>query len=221
MPLKQPILNAIIHHAYMLHDDEKDALLRAFLEISCMVHREAVEIISPGEDIDGLISARLGTGSSPVATPTPGMVEAEPCLEAVAAPAFRKLAIARHLQSFCHMFRRRESVLQEEEELALFSTIEGVADQVRLEALAWETPGELKGEVSFAKAFGKNCEEPRGTLVETASKRMGVGKPPKGRKPGWPFDAYIELMDEELLIIRRIIEKNRSVSQGYLKAHAM
>ena len=42
------------------------------------------------------------------------------------------------MQSARDKFRRRESVLQEEEELALFRTIAGVADQVNREAIESE-----------------------------------------------------------------------------------
>jgi hypothetical protein len=41
------------------------------------------------------------------------------------------------------------------------------------------------------------------------------------RQPGWPFDTYIECMDEELMITRGIIEKNRAISESCHKARAM
>ena len=35
------------------------------------------------------------------------------------------------------------------------------------------------------------------------------------------MDTYIEFMDEELMIMRGIIDRNRALSKGYLNAHAM
>jgi hypothetical protein len=224
-PLEQPILNAVIRYAYALHEDEEAALLSAFLTISYNIHREAVESMSPGKNYEQIISDYM-----PVAEPSescPGVVG----VELAAVPVYHKAVISgqlqtiatRAMQSARNRLRRRESVLQEEEELALFSTIAGVADQVRKEAME---SGIVRGtgrEVRFAAAYEQAGSGPWGgigvpideVIAAQESKNEGV------RQPGWALDTYIELMDEELMITRGIIDRNRALSQGYLNAHAM
>jgi hypothetical protein len=225
-PLEQPIFNAIIHQAYMLHDDEREVLLRAFLEMSCKIHREAVEITSPEEDIGSLLAAHIQFEEASVTNSSSVAAAASAPKESAEQHGDHESAIAKHLQSFCHMFRRRESILQEEEELSLFSTIEGVADQVNREALELEIMGELKGDLNarFAAVYERDGTGPWGSMVvsEGEWETVVVAEGSKRvRQPGWPFDTYIECMDEELLITRGIIERNRVLSQGYLKAHAI
>lgn len=223
--LERPIFNAIIHHAYMLHDDEREVLLRAFLETSYKMHREAVEIMSPGEDIESLIAAYMQFEESP-AIASSSMAAATPGNEA-AAQASRKATsdqgspIAKHLRSFRQMFRRKESILQEEEELALFSTIESVADQVNREAMEIEIMGELRGGARFAAAYEQSGYEPGETTIASKGEGEVAGGRMRTGRPGWPFDTHIECMDEDLLIMRGIIERNRAVSENCHKARAM
>ena len=231
-PLEQPIFNAIIHHAYMLRDDEREVLLRAFLEMSYQIHREAVEIMAPEEDIGGLIAAytQFEEPLKRDAFPEPATPAASG--EATAAAAYcvtaktsdhHESAIAKGLQSFRQMLRRRESVLQEEEELALFSTIEGVADLVNREAMEQEIMGELKkGDTHFAAAYERDGKSKwDGLVVSESPGETWAGERKKKRQQGLPFDSYIECMDEELYITRGIIERNRVLSQDHLKARAM
>jgi hypothetical protein len=211
-PLEQPIFNAIIHQAYMLHDDEREVLLRAFLEMSCKIHREAVEIMSPEKDIGSLLAVHMQFEEASVTNSSSVAAAASAPKESAEQHGDHESAIAKYLQSFCHMFRRRESILHEEEELALFSTIQGVADQVNREALELEIMGELKGDDRFAAAYERDGEGPWGAMIVSEGEReVGAGGRKRVRQPGWPFDTYIELMDEELLITRGIIEKNRAL----------
>lgn len=227
-PLEQPILDAVIHHAYMLHDDEREALLHSFLEMSCRIHREAVEIISPGENVDSLI-AREQAQEVSSAISLRGEAMADSPGNEPSEPVYREPMVAKYLKMFSGMFRRPDSGLQEDEELALFSTIEGVADQVNREALEWEIAGELVGDLRFSAAYERDGSgrwspgEDSGT--ESGTERKGLlaaERRAKGGMPGWPFDSYIALMDDELLFTRGIIEKNRVTAERYIKAaHAI
>jgi hypothetical protein len=224
-PLEQQIINAIIRYAYMLHEDEEAALLSAFLAISYHIHREAVESMLPDNNYEQFISDYIPVVKS--SESCPGVVG----LETTAVPVYHESAIpgqlqaimARAMRSARNRFRSRESVLQEEEELALFSTIAGVADQVRREAIENEIIRGMDREVRFAAAYEQTGAGPWGAIgvpideviAAQESKKDGI------RQPGWHIDTYIEFMDEELMITRGIIDRNRAVSQGYLNAHAM
>jgi hypothetical protein len=183
--------------------------------------------MSPEEDIGSLLAAHMQFEEEPVTESSSVAAAAKAPGKTTATHKNHESAIAKHMQSLCHRFRRSETVLQEEEELALFSTIQGVADQVNREALEMEIRGELKGygDARFAAAYERDNTRPWGSMVVSEGKEKGVkaaGGSRRVRRPGWPCDTYIECMDEELLITRGIIEKNRALSQEYLdKAHAM
>jgi hypothetical protein len=212
-PLEQPIFNSIIHYAYMLHDDEREVLLRAFLEMSYKIHREAVEIMSPEEDIGCIIAAYTQFEESPVIESSRDAAAAEAPRVAAKVPANHESVIAKHLQSFRHMFRRRESVLQEEEELALFSTIEGVANQVNREAFESEMRRICSGKERSATAYEQAAVGPWGAMGVPVGEIIagGDGGKEKARLRGRPRDTYIEFMDEELMHMRGIIDRNRAL----------
>jgi hypothetical protein len=224
-PLEQPILNAIIRYAYALHEDEEAALLSAFLVISYHIHREAVESMLPDKNYEQFISDHIQVVEPPESCP--GIVSPE----AVAAPVYHEAMVTGHvqtvvsrvMQSARSRFRRRESVLQEEEEFALFSTIEGVADQVRREAIENDIKQGIGREVRFAAAYERAGAGPWGAIGVPVEEVIAAqeSKNDGAKQNNWPMDTYIEFMDEELMITRGIIDRNRALSQGYLNAHAM
>jgi len=224
-PLEQPIINAIIRYAYALREDEEAALLSAFLVISYHIHREAVESMLPDKNYERFISDHM-----PVAEPSescPGVVGMEtaavPAYHKAAIPGQLQTAVTRAMRSARNRFRRRESVLQEEEETALFSTIAGVADQMNREAIESEIVRGMGGDARFAAAYEQRGAGPWGAVgVPIGEVIVAQGsKNERIKQPGWHMDTYIELMDEELMITRGIIDRNRALSQGYLNAHAM
>lgn len=218
-PLEQPIINAIIRYAYALREDEEAALLSAFLVISYHIHREAVESMLPDKNYEQFISASMTATDVTPAALAPETVS----VDAMTAPVFRESLINKHLQSFRHLFRRREIVLQEEEELALFKTIQGVADQVNREAVESEIRNGIGGQWRFGAAYERAGEGPWGNIgVRVADVIVArESKNDEAKHQGAAIDTYIEFMDEELMITRGIIDRNRAVSQGYLNAHAM
>lgn len=218
-PLEQPIINAIIRYAYALREDEEAALLSAFLVISYHIHREAVESMLPDKNYEQFISASMTATDVTPAALAPETVS----VDAMTAPVFRESLINKHLQSFRHLFRRREIVLQEEEELALFKTIQGVADQVNREAVESEIRNGIGSQWRFGAAYERAGEGPWGNIgVRVADVIVArESKNDEAKHQGAAIDTYIEFMDEELMITRGIIDRNRAVSQGYLNAHAM
>jgi hypothetical protein len=204
-PLEQPIINAIIRHAYALHEDEEAALLSAFLVISYHIHREAVEIMMPGKNYEQIISDYM-----PVAEPSescPGVVGVELAAAGSVSPALMNkwqlnAVVTRVMQSARKRLPRRESVLQEEEELALFSTVAGVADQVRREAMESEIIRGIGREVRFAAAYEQAGVGPWGGIGVPVGDVIAAqgSKNDQVRQSGGHMDTYIELMDEEYLI---------------------
>jgi hypothetical protein len=249
--LEQPIINSIIRYAYALRKDEEAALLSAFLAISYHIHREAVESMLSPEKYEQLISSRMPAAdteesfieiaSEPVyreplivghiryviatISNVPGSLKSAvitPIQSAVTNPV--ESVITRLRRSIRLMSRRRrENILQEEEELALFSTIEGVADQVNREAMESEILADSNGKGRFAAAYEQTGQEALGATGVSISEVIAArgGKNTAAKRILRPRDTYIEFMDEELMITRRIIDRNRAVSQGYLNARAM
>jgi hypothetical protein len=218
-PLEKPIINAIIHYAYALREDEEAALLSAFLVISYHIHREAVESMLPDKNYEQFISARmLAMEASPAV-----LIQETSAVDAVAGQAYHESMITKHLQSFPHLFRRREILLQEEEEIALFRTIQGVADQVHREAIEREIRNGIGSTWRFGAAYGKAGEGPWGNIGVPVADVIAAdeSKNDDTKRPGYAMDTYIEFMDEELMITREIIDRNRALSQGYLNAKAM
>jgi len=246
-PLEQPIINAIIRYAYALRKDEEAALLSAFLVISYHVHREAVQCMMPRDSYEQIMAAHMpATGAeeafieamseiSPrepliirhlhhVAAATAALPELirsnviEPVHAAITGSV--NAAVARLRESALFMTRRRrESILQEEEELALFSTIQGVANQVNREAIESEIRQGIAGGLAFAAAYERRGGGERSKAISTPVKEVVVTKenrnaPAKPRR--WPRDSYIALMDEELTITTAIIDRNRAMSQRCL-----
>jgi hypothetical protein len=245
-PLEQPIINAIIRYAYALRKDEEAALLSAFLVISYRIHREAVQCMMPGISYEQIMAAHMPATSaeeafidavseiSPrepliirhlhnVAATTAALPEL--IRSNVIAPVQAAItgsvnaAVVRLRESTLFMTRRRrEALLQEEEEIALFSTIQGVANQVNREAIEGEIREGIAGGLAFAAAYERPRGEPRKTVsmpvkevVVTIEKRSAPAKPRR-----WPRDSYIALMDEELTIPRGLIDRNRAMSQRCL-----
>jgi hypothetical protein len=144
-------------------------------------------------------------------------------VDAVTGKAYHESMITRHLHSFRHLFRSRESVLQEAEELALFGTIQGVADQVNREAIESEIRFGIGSQWSIGTASERAGQGPWGNIGVPVADLIAAGdsKNNKVKKTGYPMDTYIDFMDEELKITRGIIDRNRALSQGYLNARAM
>jgi hypothetical protein len=144
-------------------------------------------------------------------------------VDAVTGQAYHESMITKHLQSVRHLFRRREIVLQEEEELALFKTIQGVADQVNREAIESEIRNGIGSQWRFGAAYERAGEGPWGNIGVRVEDVIVAreSKNDEAKQPGAAIDTYIEFMDEELKITRGIIDRNRALSQGYLNAHAM
>jgi hypothetical protein len=250
-PLEQPIINAIIRYAYALRKDEEAALLSAFLVISYHTHRDAVQSMMPAYKYAQLMSTGIPVTSEDesfietaseltyrepliiqhihyvmaIVSSVPGAISS--AIIASVNTAITKpvdAAIARLRQSMRFMSRRhRESVLQEEEELALFSTIEGVADQVNREAIESEIRQGMGGNGSFAALYERAQPEPfvapRAPVKVAVTAREGRNETVK--RYGRRRETYIEFMDEELTITRGIIDRNRALSQGYLNSHAV
>jgi hypothetical protein len=78
-------------------------------------------------------------------------------------------------------------------------------------------------EVRFAAAYEQAGAGPWGGIGVPIEEVIAAQESKNGevKPPGWHMNTYIELMDEELLITRGIIDRNRALSQGYLNAHAM
>jgi hypothetical protein len=243
--LEQPIINAIIRYAYALREDEEAALLSAFLVISYHIHREAVETLLPDDKYDQLMStdapetgaeeAFIETISEPeqrepliighirhvlaAASSLPEYIKSAiitPVHTAITKPFEAAAMKIRH--SIQIMSRRnRESLLQEEEERALFSTIEGVANQVQREAIESQIVygRSLKGR--FAAAYEREDEGPSSTthmpFKDIVTRKV---KNDMKKQPRRPMDTYSEFMEEEIMFIGRIIDRNRALSQGYL-----
>lgn len=218
-PLEKPIINAIIRYAYALREDEEAALLSAFLVISYHIHREAVESMLPDKNYEQFIAAYKPATDAPSVV----LMEETSAIDAVTGQAYHESMITKHLQSFRHLFRRRELVLQEEEELALFRTIQGVADQVHREALESEIRNGTGSQWRFAAGYERAGEGPWGNIGVPVADVIAAeeSKTVEAKQPGAAIDTYIEFMDEELMITRGIIDRNRALSQGYLNAHAM
>jgi hypothetical protein len=224
-PIEQPIINSIIRYAYALHEDEEAALLSAFLVISYHTHREAIESMLPNKNYEQFISEYIQAAKPPESYPgVVGMnTAAVPANNEAGIPGQQQTIMTRALRSARKRLRSRESVLQEEEELALFSTIAGVADQMQREAMESEIIRGIGSEVRFGPAYERAGAGPWGTMgvpvkdiiATQESKNVGA------KQPGWPMGTYIKVMDEELTITRGIIDKNRALSEGYLNAHAM
>jgi|AGTN01.1.fsa_nt_gi hypothetical protein len=216
--LEQPVVDAVIRHAYALREDEETALLSAFLSISYRIHLEAVEYVTPGGDFDHIIAM----DKEVIETPSPAMAEETLIDHSAAVSSYHESLIAWCLRYIRNLLRHREHELQEEEEIALFNAIEGVADQVHREAFENELSTGVDGSCLFAAAYERASPghlEVRGMPIrEVISAREG--NPVTTRKHVRPRDKYIALMDEELKITRGIIDRNRALSQGYLKAHA-
>lgn len=218
-PLEQPVINAIIRYAYALREDEEAALLSAFLLISYHIHREAVESMLPDKNYEEFIAAQMqATEAPPVA-----LLQETPTADVLTGAVYHESLITKHLQSVRHLFRRREMILQEEEELALFRTIQGVADQVHREAIENEIRNGIGGQLHFGAAYERAGEGPWGNIGVPITDVIVAheNKNDEAKQTGFPMDTYIEFMDEELMITRGIIDRNRAVSQGYLNAHAM
>ncbi len=217
--LEQPVVDAVIRHAYALREDEEMALLSAFLSISYRIHREAVEYVMPGGDFDQIIAMDEGV----IETPVLAMAEDTLIDHSAAVSAYRESLIARCLRYIRNMLQHRERELQEEEEIALLNAIEGVADQVHREAFEKELSAGVDSSCRFTAAYERprpDHREVRGMpIVEVIA--VKEGKPGTTRKYVRPRDKYIALMDEELKITRGIIDRNRALSQGYLKNHAI
>lgn len=245
-PLEQPIINAIIRYAYALRKDEEEALLSAFLAISYRIHREAVQCMMPMDSYEQIMATRIpDTGAEEafidavseiyprepliighlhfVAATTAALPDyiyssiIAPVHNAVTASV--NAAMARLKVSRLFMTRRRrESILQEEEEMALFSTIEGVADRVNREAIESEILQGIGVDIGFAAAYEKPRE---GTVRATGIPLKEAIKAKENRNGAiktkrWPRDSYIALMDEELSITTGIIDRNRAMSQRRL-----
>lgn len=218
-PLEKQIINAIIRYAYALREDEEAALLSAFLVISYHIHREAVESMLPDKNYEQFMSAYMpATDASPVV-----LMQETSAVEVVTGQVYHESMITKHLQSFRHLFRRREILLQEEEELALFRTIQGVADQVHREAIESEIRNGIGSTWRFGATYEQASEGPWGNIGVPVADVIAAdeSKNDEAKQTGFPMDTYIEFMDEELTITRGIIDRNRAVSQGYLNANAM
>ncbi|MGA9139261.1 MAG: hypothetical protein WBZ29_03495 [Methanocella sp.] len=211
------ILNAKTSRRYALQEDEEEALLSSFREISCQVHEEAGRVILPYE---------LGE---------PFLVDYEPMFESPfvkkSGTAYyvsyitRLLVSARKLiQSVTDMFGRQESILQQQEEMALFGTMEEVSRTVRQEAA--ECGIFLKGEgIQFAAAYEKPFEEEpapaRSPVIKDALFEMVHWRNTQkmARQPWAIIDMYSSFMEEELTFIGHIMDRNKAVKQAYVKAH--
>ena len=211
------ILNAKTSHEYALHEDEEEALLSTFREITDQVYEEAGRVIVPFE---------LGE---------PFLVDYEPVFGSpfvkVSRTAYyvsyitRLIVSARRLvQSIRDMLGPRESALQQEEELALFGTIEEVSRSVRQEA---EECGILlngKG-VGFSAAYERPIEEqvPEAIspVIKDALFEMVMWRKTQkmARQPWAIIDMYSSYMEEELTYIGGIMDRNTAVKQAYVKAH--
>jgi hypothetical protein len=247
--LEQPIINAIIRYAYALREDEEAALLSAFLVISHHTHREAVEFMLPGEKYEQLMATPLPVteAEESIIEVASDLTPREPLIIRhiryvmttaanltgfiignIIVPVDAAItkhvdaAIARLGQSLRFMSRRhRESILQEEEELALFSTIQGVANQVNLEAFESEMKRMCSGKDRSVAAYVQADAGPwgaRGVPVKEIIAARDERKE-KSKRHGASRDRYIEFMDEELTITRGIIDRNRALSQVYLNAN--
>lgn len=245
-PLEQPIINAIIRYAYALRKDEEAALLSAFLVISYHIHKEAVQCMMPRDSYEQIMAAHMpATGAeeafidvvSEISPREPLIIRhlhhaaattaalPELIRSNVIAPVQAAITgsvnatVARLRESTLFMTRRRrENILQEEEERALFSTIEGVANQVNREAIEGEILQGIGGGLAFAAAYerrpgvlSKAVSMPAKEVVVSRETRNAPAKPRR-----WPRDSYIALMDEELTLTTAIIDRNRAMSQRCL-----
>ena len=120
--LEQSILNALIRYVYALKEDEKAALLCTLEEISYQVQYESASgKILPYKNFARFLPARVKIAELPRETATASLRNVS--------------LIVRLKRSIRNIFRRRETILQEEDELALFSTIEEISRQVHREAI--------------------------------------------------------------------------------------
>jgi hypothetical protein len=222
--LEQSILNAAIHRAYMLDEDEKAALLGAFLEMSYRIHREAVECMMPDSDYKQLILTNMqATEAQPAESAIAESFSDAATEEAAIESTYSGSLITKYLHTFRGIFRGRESVLQEEEELALFSTIEAISDQVHQEAFEAGIREGWSGETGFAAVYEREEDNPRDAAVLPMVKDVIGMRQNKNRLTGYRYgilDTYAEFMEEDYMHLGGIIDRNRAVSQGYLKAHA-
>jgi hypothetical protein len=211
------ILNAKTSRMYALQEDEEDALLGAFREISCQVHEEAGRVILPYE---------LGE---------PFLVDYEPVFESpfvkVSRTSYytsyitRLIVSARKLvQSVCDMLRPRESILQQEEELALFGTMEEVSRTVRQEATECGIFRKGKGawfEAAYERAHEEKPVPVKSPVIKNALFEMVMRRKAQktARQPWAVIDMYSSFMEEELTYIGRIMDRNTAVKQAYVNAH--
>lgn len=192
-------------------------MLSSFQEISDQVHEEAGRTI---------LQYELGE---------PFLVDYEPMFESpfirVSRTAHyvsyitRLIVSARRLiQSIGDMLRPRESVLQQEEELALFNTIDEVSRVVRLEA---EECGIFpRGDgFGFSAACEWASEEQPVTAIPPQIKEalfeMDLWRKTQkmARQPWAIIDMYSSYMEEELTYIGGIMERYKAVKQAYVRAH--
>jgi hypothetical protein len=182
--------------------DEKVALIKAMKEMSRQARREAAATgmadINGHECPESRYASRHKAGLS-------GSVLLKSLLK----------RLDSLLDWICYLMFEPERLQLNDEEAALFSTVQEVSRQVYRETREKALQHDQAGSFYLSMLAPRNPTPLKDALLR--SQRMtAIRTSIKARNPGWErIYRYIDSMDEDLNVVSRIIDRNRVVSMTY------